>query len=235
MAKKKNGSDEDWFEDYDEEADGDQPKKKKVGKVKKKKSKALLWIAAFVVILALLLFIRFRYAAPAESEEVIEFELPPADIVEEQQVPEPETARPADEYSDRPSKLGDSVVTREDVALLEGVDTTVKPELFGNVECAIDEESGLRYISLRIYNTLDEDIRISPRGVAKEYNTYFMIRGIIDKDPGCGTELLEAGEWTTCNKIGFDAERYANMAGINRISVQVPGKTEALLVNCPAD
>ncbi|NQU78137.1 hypothetical protein HQ545_00025 [Candidatus Woesearchaeota archaeon] len=80
---------------------------------------------------------------------------------------------------------------------------------------------------------LDEDIKISPRGVYKGYNTYFMIRGIVDTDPGCDTELLNPGEYTECTRIGFDTSTYSNVEGINRVSVQVPGKTEALLVECP--
>lgn len=232
MAKKKNSSEDDWFEDDFE--DEPKPKKKKKGKQKKKTGKVVAWIVAFIVILAILLFIRFKYATPVEDTE-IEVELPPEDQVEEVFVPEPETAEDEGEIYEAPKYAGPDVVEREELdKVYEVVDTTHQPELFSNIRCDYDYDAELLYISLRIYNVLEDDIMISPRGVQKGYNTYFLIRGIVDTDPGCGTELVKPGEYTECHRIGFDNARYGNVEGINRISVQVPGKTEALLVECPA-
>lgn len=233
MAKKKNKASEedDWFDDDDDFEEEEKPKKKKKGKRKKKGGKVIAWIVAFVVILAILLFIRFRYAEPQE-EAPLEEE-PPEDIVEEVEVTEPEEGEEGEEYVP-PKETGPSVVEKDELEQVrEVVDTTQEPELFSNVECNYDYDAELLYISLRVYNTLDEDIKISPRGVSKGYNTYFLIRGIVDQDPGCGTELVQPGEWTECDRIGFDNRRYGNVEGLNRISVQVPGKTEALLVECP--
>lgn len=231
--KKKDNPEDDWFEDDFEEEE--KPKKKKGRKKKKKVGKVVAWIVAFVAILAILLAIRFMYTAPEEEEE-LEVETPPPEEIEEVEVPEPEEE---DEYDEAgvyvpPKEAGPDVVDKEEMGnVQEVVDTTLEPELFSNIECNYDYDAELLYISLRIYNILDEDIRISPRGVQKGYNTYFLIRGVVDKDPGCGTELVRPGEWTECRRIGFDNLRYGNIPGINRISVQVPTKTEALLVECP--
>lgn len=231
MAKKKNNSEDDWFEDDFE--DEPKPKKKKSRRKKKNTGKVIAWIVAFVVILAILLFIRFKYATPAEEVEP-EPEVAPEPEVEERYVPEPEETEDEGEVYEAPKYAGPDVVEREDMdKVYEVVDTTSEPELFSNLRCDYDYDAELLYMSLRIYNVLDEEIRISPRGVQKGYNTYFLIRGIVDTDPGCGTELLNPGEYTECRRIGFDNARYGNVEGINRISVQVPGKTEALLINCP--
>ncbi|MBU2561343.1 MAG: hypothetical protein KKD17_03520 [Nanoarchaeota archaeon] len=237
MARKKDSPEEDWFED--DEAEEKQPKKKKGGKKRGKNVKKIIaWIVAFIVILAILLVIRFKYAAP-EAEEAASEELPPPEEVENVYMPEPEKSAESedvesDTYHAPKESPGPDVVPKEDLPKVEEViDTTIEPELFSNLKCGYDYDAKLLYMGLRIYNVLDEDIRISPRGVMKGYNTYFLIRGVVDTDPGCGTELVQPGEWTECKRIGFDLERYATMPGINRISVQVPGKTEALLVECP--
>jgi hypothetical protein len=240
MAKKKDTAEEDWFdEDSDEQEDKESKKKGK--KKGRKKGKVIAWIVAFVVILAILLFIRFKYTEPAaEENKTVEVETAPPAEVETQYVEEPEetgddeTGDSSGETYSESKYLGADVVDKEDLPkVVEVIDTSVAPELFSNLKCDYDYESNLLYISLRIYNTLDEEIKISPRGVTKGYNTYFLIRGVVDTDPGCNTELLQPKEWTDCNRIGFDLARYANVPGINRISVQVPGKTEALLIDCP--
>jgi len=235
MAKKKKNTveEDDWFDDDDFEEEP-KPKKKK-GRRKKKRGKAVAWVIAFIVILAILIFIRFRYTAPADTDTADD-EAPEAEIVEKV-VTEPEGYDEEDEGSvyEEPKYLGPDVVDKEDLPKIQDViDTTADPELFSNIKCDYDYTDELLYISLRIYNTLDETMKISPRGVQKGYNTYFKIRGLVDLDPGCGTEILEPGEYTACTKVGFDNERYGNIEGTNRISVQVPGKTEALLVDCPA-
>jgi hypothetical protein len=228
MARKKNNAEDDWFEDDFEEV---KPKKKRGRRKKKNTGKIIALIVAFVVILAILLFIQLKYAAPPGDEDVFD-EFPEEDFDEIEEA-EPEEYEEAEVY-EAPKEVGPDVVEREELPkVYEVVDTTAAPELFSNLECNFDYDAELLYISLRIYNVLDEEIRISPRGVMKGYNTYFLIRGIVDTDPGCGTELLPAGEWTECKRIGFDSARYGNVEGINRISVQVPGKTEALLINCP--
>lgn len=230
MAKRKDKSseEEDWFDDDFEEEE--KPKKKSRRK-KKKGGKIIAWVVAFIVILAVLLFIRFKYTAPVEEAPVQEEA--PADVVQEVYVPEPETDK-GEQYVP-PKETGPDVVEKDDFEKVrEVIDTTTEPKLFSNVVCNYDYDAGLLYINLRIYNTLDEDIKISPRGVNKGYNTYFLIRGLVDQDPGCQTELVKPGEWTECKRIGFDNLRYGNVEGVNRISVQVPGRTEALLVDCPA-
>jgi hypothetical protein len=248
MAKKDYDEDEDWFEDELDESEEDNEKPKKGKKQGKKKDrKVFLWIAAFVVILAILLLIRFKYAVPAQQDvaQQPEKEASTAEAEEESQEAEEEAEQETmsknkeREYEEAgvyeaPKHIGPDVVEKEDLPHVEEVvDTTTEPELFSNLECNYDYDSELLYISLRIYNVLGEDILISPRGISKGYNTYFLIRGVVDTDPGCGTELLQPGEWTECSKIGFDAPRFANVPGINRLSVQVPGKTEALLIECP--
>ncbi|MBW2968082.1 hypothetical protein KY362_06365 [Candidatus Woesearchaeota archaeon] len=244
MAKKKSKKKEDdfdddfddYFDDYDDDFDESKPKKKTKGR-KKKGSKVWVWILAFIVVLAILLFIRFKYATPEDTvlEDVADEE-PPVEF-QEKYVPEPEgkeSFREAGVYEEPRDVAGPDVVEKEELPKVqEVIDTTIEPELFSNVQCNFDYDAELLYISLRIYNNLEEEIKISPRGVQKGYNTYFLIRGVVDTDPGCGTELLHAGEWTECERIGFDNARYGNVEGINRISVQVPGKTEALLVECP--
>jgi hypothetical protein len=230
MAKK--DSDE-AFEDYD--LDEEKPKKSKGGK-KKRKSKTLLWVAAFIVILAILLLIRFKYAAPSAEEDntSTQEDEAPEEEVENQYVTAPETTSEQYEKEAPVKDLGDQIVYKEDLPQVQSnIDTSEKPELFSNLKCEYDETSKLLYISLHVYNTLGEDIKISPRGVAKGYNTYFKIRGTVDDNPGCGTEILAPGEYTDCKRVGFDNARYSNTPGINRISVQVPGKTEALLIECP--
>ena len=119
-------------------------------------------------------------------------------------------------------------------------DLTEEPERFSNFDCVKDEETGIRYITVKVTNTnADRSFMISPIGVAKGYDTYFMVRGLVDKDPGCAVEELAPGESTVCNKIGLDDERYGNPEGTNRITIQSPdndGKiaAEAVIVNCPA-
>lgn len=236
MAMKKD--EDEWFDDDEAE---DKPKKKKAKKGKKK-WKVLIWVAAFIIILAILLLIRFKYAATAPEETPIE-EAAPEDEIEERYVPEPDATDSeqgaydeAGEGSvyEEPRHLGPDVVDKEDLPnIASNIDTSAPPELFSNLRCDYDEELDILYISLRVYNILGEDIKISPRGVQKGYNTYFLIRGVVDTDPGCGTELLQPDEYTDCKRIGFDLPRYSNQPGVNRISVQVPGKTEALLFECP--
>ncbi len=233
MANNKKDEGE-FLEDYSNEEEAEMKPKKRNTK-RKSKTKVIAWIIAFIVILGVLLLIRFKYAAPEAAVEVPEEEAP-AEETEEQYVTAPETEDAADEEAPAEAQeAGPAVVPKEDLPKIESnIDTTIKPELFSNIRCEFDDDSQLLYIKLRINNILGEDVKISPRGVMKGYNTYFIIRGIVDTDPGCNTELVKPGEWTECKKIGFDAERYANIPGINRISVQVPGKTEALLVECPA-
>jgi hypothetical protein len=237
MAKKRN-SEEDYLEDYDEDSEEDKPKKK--SKKRKGKGKIIAWIIAFIVVLAILIFVRYKYgASDATTDTAAEEEVPAIDV-EEQEVTNPaKTAEElAREYEEAgiyvpPRDLGDQVVPKEDMGAVEPVvDVSGTPQMFSNLQCNYDYDAGYFYISLRIYNTLTEDIKISPRGVEKGYNTYFNIKGMVDRDPGCGTELLLPGEWTDCRRIGFEDPRYMNLPGINRISVQAPVDTEALLINC---
>ncbi len=262
MAKKKKVEDdfeEDWFEDDDWDEEEEKPKKKKSRK-KKEKSYAWVWVLAFIAILAILLLIRYKYSAAPQTIEDNSNASETQPPVEENTVYVPEGDNSDNgnydnenygrEYDGGVKDLGPAVVTDEDIKTGEykqktllgeptnsdeqhAIDITDKPQLFSNIDCQYDPESGIPYISLRIYNTLNKTILISPRGVAKGYNTYFMIRGIVDEDPGCDTEIVEPGQWTECKRIGFDGKKYANVAGINRISIEVPDKTEALLVNCP--
>jgi hypothetical protein len=233
MAKKKTNAEDEWFEDDFEEEP--KPKKKKGRRKKKKTGKAVAWVIAFIVILAILLFIRFKYTTPSDTDTTDDEEAPEPEVIE-RVVPEPDDSDDdTGSTYEEPKYAGPDVVDKEDLPKVsEVIDTTAEPVLFSNIQCDYDYTDELLYISLRVYNTLNKDMLISPRGVMKGYNTYFKIRGIVDTDPGCDTERLKPGEYTECDKIGFDTARYGNVEGINRISVQVPGKTEALLVECPA-
>ena len=234
MAKKRKTSEDEYLEDYDDDFEEYTPKKKKKSGKKKKGNvgKVIAWIVAFIVVLAILLFIRYQYAESGDS--MVEDDIPPPVEYEERTIAEPEQEEYEGVVYEAPKELGDQVIAREELPKVkEVVDVTAEPELFSNLECNYDYDVGVNYISLRVYNVLDEDFRISPRGVQKGYNTYFLVRGMVDADPGCGTELLVPGEWTTCTRIGLDQPRYSNSPGTNRISVQVPGKTEALVIECP--
>lgn len=216
------------------------PKDDKNKKNKEKKTKPslsshvqiLLWVVAIIFIIALLLFIRSREPTPDatihpdENISKKKFLEPVAPIKDESDF------YTTTESHEEERKVGIDVVDKDELANPAGVDVTSHPELFSNIECLNDTESGLFYINLRIYNDLEDAMRISNIGVSKGYNTYFLIRGIVDKDPGCSKEILEPGDMTVCDKIGFDDARFALKSGLNRISVQVPGKTEALLVEC---
>jgi hypothetical protein len=243
MAKRSN-PEEEYLEDYDADSDDEKPKKK--SKKKKGVGKIIAWIVAFIVVLAILIFIRYKFGATDTADQTATDEQSPATEVDEQEVTtsEKDAAELDREYQEAgvyvpPKDVGDQVVPKEEMGHVEPVvDVTDVPQLFSNMACNYDYDAGIFYISLRIYNTLTEDIKISPRGVEKGYNTYFNIKGMVDRDPGCGTELLLPGEWTDCKKIGFEDPRYMNLPGINRISVQVPVDTqigtEALLIECPA-
>jgi hypothetical protein len=236
MAKKSKTSEDEYLEDYDEDFEEYTPKKKKGGKKKKSNvGKIVAWIVAFIVVLAILLFIRYKYAVPVDGSEGTD-ELPPPIEYEERTVTAPEEGYEEAGIYEPPKEIGEQVIEREELPKVkEVVDVTAEPELFSNLECNYDYDAGVNYISLRVYNVLEEDFRISPRGVQKGYNTYFLVRGMVDADPGCGTELLLPGEWTECSRIGLDQHINSNVPGTNRISVQVPGKTEALIVECPEE
>ncbi|MBI4737991.1 hypothetical protein HY772_00205 [Candidatus Woesearchaeota archaeon] len=196
------------------------------------KFKIILWVVAIIAIVGVLLFVKSREVIPdakihSDDETTKQIpEKPTKPVIEKEKYNDDATTLP------EKKTLGDSVVAQESLKNLESIDVTENPELFANLKCTRDAESGLRYISLRLYNTLQEDLKISHVGVAKGFNTYFSIRGLVDTDPGCNKELLQPGESTVCDKIGFDQARYGLALGINRISAQVPGKTEALLVKC---
>lgn len=195
------------------------------------KLKTIAWIVAIIAIIAVLLFVKSRVATPPAQ-------IAPEEQPSRQPAQEPEKTfsyKAIQNYSEPSSpekKMGDAVVSEESLVHLESIDVTENPELFSNLKCIKDASSGLRYIQLRLHNTLQEDLKISNVGIAKGYNTYFTIRGLVDTDPGCKKEILAPEQSTVCDKIGFDVTRYGLVAGINRISAQVPGKTEALLIEC---
>ena len=118
-------------------------------------------------------------------------------------------------------------------------DFTAEPVRFSNFDCVKDETTGINYISIKVTNTNTvRPFLISKIGVAKGYDTYFMVRGLVDEDPGCAVEELAAGESTVCDKIGKDDLRYGNPAGVNKLNIQSPGDdgkkmTESVVVNCP--
>jgi hypothetical protein len=118
-------------------------------------------------------------------------------------------------------------------------DYTGEPVRFSNFECTKDETTGVRYISVKLTNTNTAgSFMISAKGIAKGYNTYFMMRGMVDENPGCEVEELAPGESVVCSKIGKDDMRYGNVAGTNRLTIESPGNdgkkvTEAVVVNCP--
>jgi len=118
-------------------------------------------------------------------------------------------------------------------------DLTSEPVRFSNFDCKKDETTGIRYISVKVTNTNSvRSFMISKIGVAKGYDTYFLVRSLVDEDPGCAVEELKAGESTVCDKIGKDNARYGNTAGTNKLNIQSPGDdgnkmTESVVVNCP--
>lgn len=183
-------------------------------------------------------------ATEAAAEEAAKAEAEAAAAEEAQIVEIPETEMGPGVVTDEDIQSGDyiqhSLLGEPQNADAEHArDLTEDPERFSNFDCVMDEESGVRYISIKVTNTNEEQsFMISPMGVAKGYNTYFMVRGMVDKDPGCAVEELAAGESTVCDKIGLDDERYGNPAGTNRLTIQSPdnnGKMvpEAVVVNCP--
>ena len=102
----------------------------------------------------------------------------------------------------------------------------------------MDDDSGLRMISLKLTNTnSDVDFMISDEGVKKGFNVYFNVNGLVDYDPGCDEETLTPGESIVCDNIGLDNPKYEVTEGINRLSIQSPNdegkiKAEAVVVNC---
>lgn len=233
MAKK---DEEDMVEEYNDEEE-EKPKKKAK---KRRKSRTWIWIVAFVVILAILLFIRYKYSSPAAvKDNTPPVETAPPDEVVEQTVPEPDQATKASQPSstepvyEGPKQLGDQVVPREDrTNVMEVTSVTPNPDMLSNIQCYYDSDNKQFFMSLRVYNTLDTDMKIAPHGVAPGYNTYFKVRGVVVLDPQCDTEVLAPGEYTTCKKIGFSNPAYTLINGLNKVSIQGPGKNEVLLVKC---
>ncbi|MBT7903144.1 hypothetical protein HN587_04705 [Candidatus Woesearchaeota archaeon] len=222
------------------QTDKKEPSKKK--KINEKTKNTIKWVVGFVILLLILFFIRQKMMAdPATAEP--EFE--PLQPLETQDLPEPTEPTPTEfvpepqiEITPTPFETGEQISSEDvddlkDKELAIDVTTTDDTSLLSNVECQYDEASGLLYVSLDMTNTGTETFTISPKGVSKDYNTYFKIRGIVDPNPGCTQEELTPSETTTCTKIGFDSPTYSNVEGVNRISIQAPGVTEALLVECP--
>ncbi|MBT5023298.1 hypothetical protein HOK51_01505 [Candidatus Woesearchaeota archaeon] len=199
---------------------------------KNKQTQTLKWVIGFVILLIILFYIRHK-SLPAEIPDILEEpEIPvvePDADLDEPVVDEPEVEK-------EPIKTG-TTMSEEKLQELEdqalAIDVTENTRLIDNVVCSFDEESELKYIRLTLTNVFEETFKISHVGVHKDYNTYFLVRGIVDQDPGCEQEELTPGESTVCTKIGFDSKTYGNIEGINRLSIQVPGKTEALLIECP--
>lgn len=175
------------------------------------------------------------------------------DKVEVQEAPvveEPQAIEPAmqDEVDQEGSTFKGEAVEAKQIANQEdigldsalAVDTTENLEKLSNFGCAYDEESGLRMLSLTLTNTNEEEsYMISPKGVAPGFNTYFIARGIVVKDPGCSVEELAPGESTTCSTIGPESVSYTNQIGANRVIVQTPGNDgssskEAIIIECGA-
>ena len=196
-----------------------------------------------VVVVVLLFLIRGAKEVPVEPAPVKEPTAPPAPTVPEPVDAVPATA-PGEDYVDesdlgsgdfsKDSLLGNPTFEDEDL----GLDLTAEPERFSNFECIVDDESGLRMISLKLTNTnSDGDFMISDTGVKKGFNVYFNVNGLVDYDPGCGQERLSPGDSIVCDNIGLDNPKFEVTAGINRLSIQSPNdegkiKAEAVVVNC---
>ena len=204
----------------------------------KESNKFWVWAVVVVVVVILLFLMRGAKQAP---------QAPTGPAAPEQAMPQgpaaPEEAAPSAAQVPETAP-GNALVTEEQAAMDyrqnedSGLDLTATPERFSNFECAVDKTTGLRMISIKVTNTnSDVHFLISHQGVAKGYNTYFMIRGLTDKDPGCGTEDLAPGESTVCSGIGSDNPSFENVVGLNRITIQSPNDNnklvpEAVLVEC---
>lgn len=216
---------------------------------KKESNKFLIWAIVVVVIVVLIFLIRGVKQAEVEPEAEVEAPVVEAPVVEAPEVEEvedevPETAPGEDFVEEGDLESGDyaqqSLIGNPqygEAALAK--DLTPSPEKFSNFECALDDETGMRYISLKVTNTnSDVAFMISEAGIQKGYNTYFMIKSMVDDAPGCGVEELAPGEVTICDGVGLDNPRFTLTEGINRLTIQSPndeGKTraEAVIVDCP--
>ena len=158
-----------------------------------------------------------------------------------------DTEQPTGKVDDELKETTENAVNEESVSVADetneekeflseeelAIDVSNTPQLLSDVKCEKDEENGNSYISLKLTNVGEENFMISHKGVSKNYNTYFSIRSLVDNNPGCNQEELTPGESTTCTKIGLDTAPFVNVKGINRLSIQAPGQTEALLIECP--
>lgn len=213
-----------------------------------KSNKFLIWAVVIVVIVVILFLMRGGKEAP-------EAPTAPAPVVEAPVVKDTSQVEDLDKNAVPETAPGESLLQEEELATGEytqesrvgdpqfedeqlAKDTTAEPERFSNFECSLDEETGLRYLSLKVTNINEErPMLISHVGVSKEYNTYFMTRGNIDFDPGCGVEELAPGESTVCSKVGPENPVYTLTEGINRLNIQTKDDsgslvTEAVIINC---
>jgi hypothetical protein len=213
-----------------------------------KSYKFLIWAGVIVVIVIILFLMRGAKEKPVTAPTVaptekapVEKETAPVKETGEKEIPK--TAPGESLVPDEEIQTGDYTQAsrfgepqNSDAALAR--DLTAEPERFSNFKCTFDENTGLRYLSLKVTNTnKDVSFMISPVGVKKGYNTYFMTRGNIDMDPGCGVEELAPGESTVCEKIGPENLVYTLTTGTNRLTIQSPNDdskmiSEAVVINC---
>ncbi|RME77783.1 hypothetical protein D6774_03270 [Candidatus Woesearchaeota archaeon] len=203
----------------------------------KEKGNWLTWVVVIVVV-ALFVFL-IRSCSGGAGEEVAPNEQVEAPAVEEtQQEPstEPGSVLTQDDIQQGAAKKSGLTgeVQYKDESL--AIDASGNLERVSNVACS-QNANGERMISLTLTNVNSErPYKISNNGVQKGFDTYFLVRGIVVKNPGCEDTELAPGESTTCSTIGGTGS-YANIEGTNRVAVQTPNddglsRTEAFLVNC---
>lgn len=198
----------------------------------KEKSNGMTWLVVIVVIALLFFLIR----GCSGTEEMVEPVVDDTPVVEEEDAGLPETtpgeALTADDVAQGAAKSNSGYageVVYKDNSL--AIDTN-ELERVSNVACS------QKMISIKLTNVNDEkSYMISNNGVQKGFDTYFQVRGIVVKNPGCDAEELAPGESTMCTSIGQPSGSYMNIEGTNRLSVVTPNdeglsRTEAVLVNC---
>jgi len=79
-------------------------------------------------------------------------------------------------------------------------------------------------ISLSVANNLNEEIRLQNTA---DPNIRFVTNGIVDNEPGCGTDTLAPGDVTTCNEVGINLRE-----GANQLVVYTKAQTFSQTVIC---
>jgi len=221
----------------------------KASKAQKKGSRNwLTWVVVLVVVVALFFLIRGCQKAPGAGtgtqpgQEAVAPSQPTGGEGTQggEQLPPTVTGEIVTEPQLQQGAGGDSVGFTGENKYSDNtlaVDVTEELVKISNVQC-VKNSDGLRMISAKLTNVNKERAyKISTTGVQKGFDTYFMVRGNVVYNPGCGSNELAPGQATMCTTIGQTNPSYANTEGTNRVSVQVPNddglsRSDVFLVNC---